>query len=67
MSQNQSKDVIFGAIEKTQEMLAKLKEGLIAGDPLPEMEQLAKDSSLLALSIEALVSARHDQMKTRPV
>jgi hypothetical protein len=54
-------DLIVGAIETTQDMLSRLKVGLISGEPLQELEQLAKDMSLAALGIETMVSHRYEQ------
>jgi hypothetical protein len=51
-------DRILTAIDATQEMLAKLKAGLIAGAPLPGLKRLATDAAIATTLIETLVDSR---------
>lgn len=66
-SKKRDGDRIVSAIEITQDMLSRLKAGLISGEPLQELEQLAKHMSLAALSIEAMVRHRYEQGRRRIV
>ena len=55
------------AIDITQDMLSRLKVGLISGEPLEELEQLARDMCLAATSIEVMVTHRYEQGRNRLV
>ena len=46
------------AIEITQDMLSRLKVGLMSGEPPAEMERLARDAAIGAASIETLVTVQ---------
>ena len=49
-------DRLIRAIEITQERLAKLKDGLIAGEPAPQLAKLAQEIAIAAASIESIVA-----------
>jgi hypothetical protein len=56
-------DRIVKAIEITEEMLSRLKAGLTSGEPLEELERLARDINIATASIETLVTVR---FRSRP-
>ena len=60
-------DRIVQAIDITVEMLGKLRNGLMAGEPLEELEKLARDLSISATAIETLVRLRYDQGRNKLV
>ena len=58
MADSKKKDRLAEAITLTREILARLEDGLLSGEPLDEMEKLAKEASMSALAIEVMVSGR---------
>ena len=55
-------DCLIRAIEITRERLAKLKDGLIAGEPSLQLAKLAQEIAIAATSIEAIIA--HQQQDT---
>jgi hypothetical protein len=51
---------ILKLIEATQEMLSKLKDGVISGKPRDELTKLATDIAIAVTSLETLVDHRTD-------
>ena len=58
-------DRIVKAIAITEDMLSRLKAGLLSGEPLEELEQLAREISIATTSIETLVTVRFDQDRNK--
>ena len=58
MPDSKNGDRIMEAITMTQKMLARPQSGLISGEPMENLEKLAKETSMSALAIEVMVSGR---------
>jgi hypothetical protein len=61
------RDRIVTAIEVTERMLGGLKNGLLTGEPLQDLERLAREISIATTAIETLITLRYDQGRNKIV
>jgi hypothetical protein len=58
-------DRISTVIEITQEMLSKLKNGLLSGEPLEDLAKVAREISIATTSVETLIAHWAEQSRNK--